>query len=265
MSYLLENKRIVLTRSAEQVGELATQLCAYGAEVLTCPAIEIVPPHAWNAFDATVNRLTDYDWMCFTSANAVRFAMARIQMLAVPSEWLVQRCIACIGPATSQALQQYGIQTTLVAAEYSAAGIVRSLDQHTQGKLAALRMLFFAGDLARTTLREGLRQRGAIVDQLITYRTIPGEGGMQLAACLRSGISIHAILFSSPSAVTYLLQGLARAGMPHQSIAKNMGSVICIGATTAEAAQQAGLPVSAVAAVPTTEGMVGAVKQVLIG
>ena len=67
----LKNKRILITRTRHQASELAAQLEALGATPLTIPTVEIAPPTSFAALDAALTCLRTYDWLVFTSANAV--------------------------------------------------------------------------------------------------------------------------------------------------------------------------------------------------
>ena len=45
---------------------------AAGAEPIEIPAIAIVPPHSYAHIDGAIAGLKEFDWVVFTSANAVR-------------------------------------------------------------------------------------------------------------------------------------------------------------------------------------------------
>jgi uroporphyrinogen-III synthase len=67
----LNNKRILITRTRHQASSLAAQLEALGATTLLIPTIEIIPPATYAPLDAALAQLDRYDWLLFTSANAV--------------------------------------------------------------------------------------------------------------------------------------------------------------------------------------------------
>src|SRR6266478_4345735 len=87
----LTNKRILITRTRHQASDLAAQLEALGASPILIPTIEIVPPASFAALDAALTCLRTYDWLVFTSPNAVELTVD-----LVPSQY--------IGESLAQAL-----------------------------------------------------------------------------------------------------------------------------------------------------------------
>ena len=67
----LTGKTIVITRAAAQSADLRNRLEDLGARVIECPTIQIVPPKSWKPVDEAIRRLNTYQWLLFTSANAV--------------------------------------------------------------------------------------------------------------------------------------------------------------------------------------------------
>ncbi|WP_174240861.1 uroporphyrinogen-III synthase, partial [Granulicella sp. S190] len=96
----LTNKRILITRTRHQASELAAQLEALGATTILIPTIEIVPPASFCALDAALTCLGAYDWLLFTSANALEAFHRRAQFLHLTQ---LPKRIAVIGPATLRA------------------------------------------------------------------------------------------------------------------------------------------------------------------
>src|SRR5271168_2175069 len=93
----LSGKRILITRAPHQASELATQLEALGATPILIPTIEIAPPTSFAALDAALTCLRTYDWLIFTSPNAVEAFHRRAQFLHLTQ---LPKQIAVIGPAT---------------------------------------------------------------------------------------------------------------------------------------------------------------------
>src|SRR3989475_8395949 len=94
-SMALTGKTIVITRAAAQSAELRNRLEDLGARVIECPTIQIVPPKSWKPVDDSIRRLPTYQWLLFTSANAVEQFMDRMgkRRPAAP--------IAVVGSATA--------------------------------------------------------------------------------------------------------------------------------------------------------------------
>src|ERR1700754_4912779 len=96
----LTNQRILITRTRHQASELATQLEALGAITILIPTIEIAPPETFAPLDAALTCLRTYDWLIFTSANAVEAFHRRAQFQRLTQ---LRGHIAVIGPATLRA------------------------------------------------------------------------------------------------------------------------------------------------------------------
>src|SRR5919202_6035613 len=75
----LAGRTVMITRAREQAAEFAASLEGYGARVVSCPTIEIAPPESYAALDDAIENLFGYDWLVFTSANAVEHFMRRFK------------------------------------------------------------------------------------------------------------------------------------------------------------------------------------------
>jgi uroporphyrinogen-III synthase len=74
----LTHKRILITRASHQASDLAAQLEALGATPILIPTIEIIPPETYAPLDAAIANLDSYNWLIFTSANAVEVFAERV-------------------------------------------------------------------------------------------------------------------------------------------------------------------------------------------
>lgn len=248
----LAGRRIVVTRPASQSAELIAQLRGLGAEPIACPAIAIAPPDDYAPLDAAIARLPNYDWLIVTSANGVHALLGRMAALGASQAPLRALTIGAIGPATAATLAEYGLSAAFMPGEYVAEAILAEI-----GDVAGRRILLPRADIARAALAEGLRARGAQVDEIAAYRTVPGAGAASLADPLRAG-TIDAITFTSSSTVRYLLDGLQAAGLARADAiaALSAAAVICIGPITADTARAEGLRVDAIAQEFTGDGLV---------
>ena len=245
----LAGRRILLTRRSEQGGTLARRLTDLGASLLEAPAIEVGPPDDPGPLEEALSNLDRYDWLVFTSANAVAAVRDRSPR-ALPSSLK----LACVGRATSEAVRDAfpSHPVDLEPADaYRGLGLLEAF-----GALSAppRRVLLPVSDLSRLELAEGLRALGAAVDRPVAYRTsTPAAFAARTGEALASGIDL--VLLASPSAVQGFadVPGARAADIP----------VVAIGPTTAEAARAAGLRVLAVAQPSTAEGLVAATLRVL--
>jgi uroporphyrinogen III methyltransferase/synthase len=259
----LAGKRIAVTRAEEQASELAARLEALGAEAVVCPTIAIAPPVDFALLDQAIAQLAEsaYDWIIFTSANGVRALLDRMGTLGYDTGVLQHCRLGAIGPATARALAKRGLTAGFVPSVYVAEAIVAEI-----GDIAGQRILLPRADGAREMLTAGLRARGALVDEVAAYRTVPGPGIGRLRELLQAR-ALHAITFTSSSTVRYLLDGLAAAGLRDAEVVElvNHTAIACIGPITAETARRAGLRVDVVASRYTTEGLVEALVAHFVG
>lgn len=255
----LWGRRVIVTRARDQASALIERLRALGAQPIEYPVIAFAPPEDWAPLDAALRRLETYDWVIFTSANGVRFTLERMAALGIAPAALARCRLGAIGPATAAALAQAGLRADFVPSAFVAEAVVAEIDD-VRGR----RMLLPRADIAREALVEGLSARGAVVEQVVAYRTVLHAEAADAAedavvALLRAG-AIDAITFTSSSTVTNFLERLARSGVtPDEARRLLTGPVVAaIGPITAQRARAAGLPVTVVAERYTLDGLLEA-------
>jgi len=242
----LAGKRVAITRPRAQAGALAEKLAALGARPIVFPTIEIAPIKDAGPLDAALRQLDRYQWVVFTSANGVAAFWERLNGSAsLAGSGLAGPQFAAVGPATARALEKRGATAAFIPDEYVAESLAAGL-----GDVAGRRILLPHAELAREVLADELRQRGATVDEIAVYRTLPAAPDPAGLAELKRGV--EAVTFTSGSAARNFA---ALAGLP---AAGQRPAVACIGPVTAAAARQAGLPVDVVAAEFTLDGLVAA-------
>ncbi len=153
----LWGKTAVVTRSRDQASRLVELLNNAGARCLEVPTIEIVPPANFSPLDAALQHLSRYDWVIFTSANGVSAFMDRLFHMGLDVRALGRAKIAVIGPATGDALKQYGLMADVVPKTFQAEGLLEVL---TPRLLGGTRILLARAEQARDVLPEGLAQLG---------------------------------------------------------------------------------------------------------
>ncbi len=247
----LFGRRILVTRAREQAGEMSRLLAEAGADPVELPLIQVLPLEDPGALDAALERR--HDWVVFTSVNGVRAVWQRLQAIGADARSLAGGRLCAIGPATAAELAAHGLRADYVPAEYVAEAIVAGLEVAT-GQL----VLLPRAAIAPPSLAEGLRARGASVDDVVAYRTVPAslDSPASLAAmqALELG-QLDAVTFASSSAVRAFVNGGLWARRGHDPL------VACIGPVTARAARDMGLPVDVVAVKYTIPGLVAALVE----
>lgn len=230
----LFGRRIVVTRAREQQSDFAELLEEYGAEVIECPTIAIRPPEDWKALDHSLEHLSGYQWVIFTSANGVRNFVGRLRDRGGDVRALHGIRVATIGSATATALAEAGIRADIVPDEYRAEAILEALDDDLRGT----RVLIPRAAEAREVLPAGLRARGAHVDVVPVYRTVPvADQSETVLGLLRAG-QIDAVTFTSSSTVVNFAEMFP--GEDLSALLKGV-TIACIGPITAETAAGYGL------------------------
>ena len=182
----LQGKRIALTRPAWP--ELAALLERNSAHVAQSPLIRIASPARAELAALTANA---YQWVAFTSANAVRAVAAH----AGARTLLKGARGACVGDATADAAREAGWPVDLTPQRPHVKGLLEAFANVAPGG----RVLFPRGELAPSTLGEGLKAQGFSVDDPVVYRTVPDMDGMRLLA--QEVNALDAVVLASPSAV----------------------------------------------------------------
>jgi uroporphyrinogen-III synthase len=241
----LQGKRIVITRPRRQAESLVDRLQALGAVPVVFPTIVIAPAAQNGALEEAIANLTGYDWLIFTSRNGVEIFWDYLSRAGESAERLAEIKIAAIGPATAAALEERGATAHLVPSEYVAEGILAAI-----GDVRGLRILLPRAELARPVLVDELAQRGAAVNEIAIYQTLPGQPDEEAWQELRRGIDV--ITFTSSSTVHNFF---ALTGAEAKTILAE-ATIAAIGPITAGTVEQHGYSVDIVAREYTTEGLV---------
>jgi uroporphyrinogen III methyltransferase / synthase len=251
----LFGKRIAVTRTREQASELIGRLQELGADCIEFPTIRLAPPSDWQELDQALSRLSQFNWIFFTSPNGVRFFFDRLAHQRRDLRELKGIKIAVIGPATARELGTYHLLPDLIPEKYQAEDLLEALSQIP---LEGQRILIPRAEQARQILPTGLKNLGAEVAVAAAYRTLPAqEEKKELADQLQRG-EVDVITFTSSSTVVYFLNLFSR-----QEILTWLKDVViaCIGPITAKTVRDNGLPVTVVAEEYTIPGLVEAIEK----
>jgi len=239
----LFGKRIVVTRSIEQAGELIEMLEERGAEAIPAPTIKIAPPEDLTVLDQACAKAGEFDWIVFTSGNGVQYFMERLLTVSDVRELKGVR-ICTIGPSTASRLARYGIRVDLTPDEFRAEAVVEALkasaSTNGDGKdtLRGRRFLLPRADIARDLLADELRAAGAEVTDVAAYRTILAGSDRDSEPDIYRMLldrQIDAVTFTSASTVKNFVRILGA----EQAVDLLRTTVVAsIGPVTAEAAQQ---------------------------
>ncbi|MCC7494117.1 MAG: uroporphyrinogen-III C-methyltransferase [Fimbriimonadaceae bacterium] len=249
----LHGRTVVVTRSRTQASEISEQLTALGAEVLEFPVIRIVPREVGPAVRAALDAGVPYDWVVFTSTNAVELFWRAWWAAGGDARALAAVRCGAVGQATAAALAGCGLRADFVPRSFSAADFAREFPG-----AGTARVWFPSAAKAADTVPAELRALGATVDVLPLYDTVldPSDAA-PLAERLASG-EIDAVTFTSSSTAENFRQLLPDADLGAVCLAS-------IGPKTSATLRQLGLPPTVEAAEATLDGLVAVLQAHFAG
>ena len=238
--------RVLVTRAADQAAALVLSLVDRGLAPVSVPAIRIEP--ADDGLAPAVGRLSDFDWVVVTSANAARAVAATAERLGTALGGPRPRW-AAVGVATGRALRAAGVAVAVRPARASGVDLAQALPLD-----GGERILVPRSEIADDRLIEALAARHASVEPVTAYRTLEGppESLPLLAAALGGagaeggeggvGSDPPAVILTSGSTARGLLGLAAELGAKDRVLAM---PAICIGPATVDAARSLGFTIAA--------------------
>lgn len=261
--------RVLNTRPAETpAGEaFPMALEALGAEVHQFPVTRIEPAPDPAPLVRAIRTMAagGYDWIVFTSANAVRHFFERLYSQGLDGRSLNHIRLGAIGKATAAALWEHHLLADFVPQHFSGLNWAAEVE-NIDGK----RLLLPRSEIAPQDLIRALEGRGAQVEAVTAYTVTPVQPDLAQIQALVEEINV--VTLFSPSAVNGWIRVIN--GIDNQEEHESQGDrsvtrrylsrilrdvpVACIGPVTAEAARGNGLRVEVVADEYTAEGLVEA-------
>lgn len=240
----LRGKTIVLTGTQKtlSIKELIEE---NGGECIVFPLIQTTELHSPE--DAgRLSELDNYDWLIFTSQNAVQVFIDKCQRAGIDIRKLACS-IASVGAQTTALLEKYGLKVDFMPSTFSADVFVKEFPetvQETQHKL------FIRGSLAKPTIRNGITN----ITEWTVYETCANHASVvPLVELLKQKQAI--VIFASPSAVQVFQEKVAPiVGWQHVSAA-------AIGHITADALRKLGVEVYVQ---PATYTMRAVVEEIIL-
>jgi uroporphyrinogen III methyltransferase/synthase len=255
----LLNRRILITRAANQSQDSAEVLRAGGAEVIAIPTTELCPPDNWSEVDIAVGNLGSFDWLIFASANAVKFFLERVRQLGQLHALTVS--IAAVGRNTAKSLEPYGVKASFVPSQFTAEAFCAEFLQRYS--LDGKKILWPRGNLGSLLIRDKLSQSGACLRTLECYRNVMPSGweaSAQEVLKLLQEQKLDAALFASGQSARNFRQMLEAAGgnADNENLTKLVAKLViaAIGPETASACRESLGRCDVVATVHTIDGLI---------
>lgn len=247
----LFGKRIAVTRTRQQAGDLVSRLRALGAEAFEMPTIRLEPAPNKREFYETVAYSHAYDWIVFTSVNGVDAFFKAFFEIYHDARDLGAARIAAVGPETAARVRSFHLQVDVQAEKFVGEAVVKALQK--EGSVENLKILLARAEGARDVLATELTRLGAIVDDVTAYRTVPEtedvSGGLRRFR--EEGADLVTFTSSSTAENFQALNLPAPPGLCHASI----------GPVTSRTMQKLGMTVDVEAKVHDTPGLVAAIVK----
>jgi uroporphyrinogen III methyltransferase/synthase len=245
----LFGRTVVVTRATQQAGTLSRVLREQGARVIEMPATKVARLDS-AGLRAAIARLQEYQWLVFTSQNAVSVFWEQLLAASRDGRALAGLRVAAVGPGTAGALLERGIIVDVVPERFVAEGLLDAFRERSD--LEEANVLYVTAEGARDVLRAGLEELGARVDVVEAYRSVrDGRGARRLRQNLeRGGVSF--VTVTSASAVKAFVELVGED-------AARGARLVSIGPATSAAAREAGLDVVAEAEEATMDSLVRAI------
>lgn len=249
----LWGKKILVTRSRKQASTLVQKIQSLGGIPVEFPTIEIVKEPDLGELKIAQNNLNKYNWLVFTSVNAVDIFFDELFANNHDIRDLYGIKLCAIGPATGDRLRYKGLKVDLMPEEYIAEGILRAMSRLCT---AGERVLMPRASGARDILPKTLRDQGLKVDEIIIYSAQPTGGRRNdMAENIEAG-DIDYLTFTSSSTVQNFVDIIGADKVP---LLKDKVTIACIGPVTADKAKESGLAASFIAKKYTIDGLLEAI------
>jgi hydroxymethylbilane synthase len=229
--------RALVARPGGQAGPLLAALAGLGIDTAHVPAIVVEPVPSGGPLDDAVLALRHGDLVVVTSVNAAGGMLDALERKGVTPGSLRW---AAVGTATAAVVREglgdeVGFTSVFTPSAADGATLAAELPIEPGS-----RVLVPHGDLADPAFGEALRGRGAMVTEVVAYRTIeaPETSRALLAAALDDGAP-DAIVATSGSTA----RGLAALVRDESRAALLATPLIAAGARTAQVAVEAGFAV----------------------
>ncbi|RJP84087.1 MAG: uroporphyrinogen-III C-methyltransferase [Desulfobacteraceae bacterium] len=251
----LFGKKIVVTRARAQASDMVAQLTDMGAECLEYPTIKTIPPADYTRIDQSINALSSYNWIIFTSVNGVEYFFNRLEATGRDARSLGGLRTACIGPVTAERLRSRGIITDILPDNFRAESIIAAFKNEP---MAGMRVLLPRAAEARMILPGELSKMGAVVDEVAVYQTVDDTENIDQLIRQLDDQAIDLITFTSSSTVTNF-----KKLIPEDRFATLMAhtAIASIGPITSETAEKNGFRVDISADTYTIPGLCDAIVQ----
>jgi uroporphyrinogen III methyltransferase/synthase len=185
---------VLITRSESQGSKLKSEFESMGITVMLQPAIEILPPESWSEVDRVISCLVEFDWILFSSGNAVKFFTSRLNGIKFPESLKV----GVVGNATDDIFFELTGKRADIVPEISNAENLLAKVLSVEN-IVQKRFLLPRANRGRDILSKGIIESGGIVEEITAYRSIDCKEPKEEIVELMKQNKINWVTVTSPA------------------------------------------------------------------
>lgn len=244
-----DNRRIGITATESLWKKLETGFTRIGMQPVSLCRMQVAQTEGIQQLEEELSKLEDYQWILFTSQNAIRLFFDRMKRSKTDIRRLGKIRFAVLGSGTAEKLSEYGIHADFIPSKYTVSVLAEEFAKVVK-----------AGEhvLIPRALQGSRELDNILTEKQISYRDIPiydVTGKMtQNVKCLNS---LDYLVFVSASGVTAFFEQLRER---HLRLPETI-RIVCIGKITEERLLEEYGEADVVAAVNDVEGLLEAVKE----
>lgn len=207
---MLHPSKIIITKPEDQAIHLADQIKQLGCIPIIFPTIKIIDIIDHLTLKNKLQNINQTDIIIFVSPTAVQKTFSLLKLISL--QFPKNISILAVGSGTATALKKFSINNVQHPQEiFGSEGVLElPLLQNIKNK----KIIIFKGESGRELLAKTLIQRGAVVEEIATYkRTLPTIAPTYyLSQWQKTGIDL--IICTSESSIQNLMTLLGNAGQP---------------------------------------------------
>lgn len=190
----LFGKKVLITRAQEQSFSLASKLTQLGAKSICCPIVsyELIEKEIYNK--SIINNVSSYDWIFFTSQNAVRFFFEILNKNSYDSRALARVQIASVGYKTKTELAKYNIRADFIPKRFSFEDLINELNEKInlkEKKILLPKQIETCLSKSLQTIIEWNLYKANFIDALDQEMIIQIKSGIDIVTLFSSNTASH--------------------------------------------------------------------------
>lgn len=246
----LDGKTILLTRSLGQSKDEVDLLKNFGAEVIALPTLKIVPPTSWKKCDEAIKNFEKYNYVIFTSQNAVEWFLKRLELFDKTVELKSKKIIA-IGSKTEQKLFESGLDIFYKPQKFNSHTLAEELIELIEKNE---KVLLPQSEIGNDLIEQKLKDSGIEIERVPVYNVdLPDLEDISEQIRKINEREINIFVFTSPSTFNNFLK-LMKIDKPDEFFSNK--TIAVIGPTTKNHIESFGIKVQIEPEVSTMEALV---------